>query len=221
MANFKLALFLAAVSVASTLSARSTQSQIPVYPRSAQSLPPISLGELVFRAIPSEKTITWDALQIPAVRWLSEGIEYTPTGRPIRRGEARVRAHGVTAKMLRQKWEELAWGIELSSDELPKWGAKSIIIRPGFDGNYSCFGTGFEGCAFPATALQGSNLTLHKVCTAGPGSNRSEVFIARTVDGRTATIIYNTNSGSGGTSNLVEIATMPAQEACAEAAKDE
>lgn len=221
MAKLKFALVLAAATVASTLSARSTPGRLVVFPRTAQSLTPISLSELVFLAIPSGRTISWDALQIPAVRWLSQGIESTAAGWSFRKGEARVRAGGTTAKILRQSWEELAWGIELSSEDLPKWGAKSIVIRPGFDGNYSCFGTGFEGCEFPSSALQGPKLALRKICAAGPGSNRSEVFAVRTVDGRTATVIYNTNSGSGGASNLVEIVTSPASESCAEAARDE
>jgi hypothetical protein len=194
-------------------------SAMLIFPRGAASLAPVSLGELVEKAIPANEGLGWDHLQIDSVLWLTEGVDYHEGGTASRFGVSRVRASGATARMLRQKWEELAWGVELATDGNAKWGPTSIDIRPGlteasFKGDYICFGTGFEGCEFPITALDHPDLKLSKVCEIGSGGGSSVVMSARTTDGRTGTVVYQGSGGSGGYSNSIEITTLAPAEYC-------
>jgi hypothetical protein len=193
---------------------------LDVWPRSAGELSPMPLSDLVFEAIPSENGITWDHLLIPNVSWTTDGIEYTETGMARRSGLARARADQTTTKILRQKWEELAWSLELSTDGNVKWGPTSLSIIPGLDGSisegaYICFGEGFQGCAFSIEALRSPKLTLTPVCEIGSGANVSKVMDATTNDGRKGVVVYQSSGGSGGISNSIEVTTVAAKEYCA------
>lgn len=220
--NFLLSGFLGLAIASTPCGAQSvaTSAKAPaVFPRTASSLAPIALGDLVVKALPSIDRMDWDHLQIPQVRWLTEGIEHSRTSYASRLGLSRVRASRAVTMMLRQRWEELAWSVELSTEGNTKWGATSLIIRPGFDnsqfkGDYICFGEGFKGCAFPISSLASPRLKLVRQCETGQGANVSLVMAAKTSDGRRGTVIYAGSGGSGGFSNHVEISTMTPQEYC-------
>lgn len=193
--------------------------QLPVFPRAVSTLAPISLGEMVFRAIPTRKGMGWDHLQIAQVRWLTEGFDFTETGFSTRLGLSRVRANGVVTRMLRQRWEELTWSVELETEGNVKWGPTSLLIRPGYNtqeskGQYICFGTGFEGCDFPISALNNPKLKLTKQCEVGSSGGSSIVMLGTTTDGRQGTVVYSGSGGSGGYSNSVEISMLTPAEYC-------
>ena len=192
---------------------------VAVWPRIAASLSPISLNELIAKSIPASDDMRWDHLQIANVRWVTDGIDSTETGMQFRIGLTRVRASGVTSRLLRQKWEELTWTVELSTEGNSKWGPTTLNIRPGltgnlYNGNYICFGSGFEGCSFPMDAIRGSKVAFIQRCTIGEGASQSVVFKATTLDGRRGTVVYQGSGGSGGFANGVEISTLAPQEYC-------
>jgi len=115
-----------------------------VIPRVAQAATPIALGALIFAALPRD-SFKWDALQIPAVRWISDGINSGDGTSSSRYGFARVRVNGVVSQILKQNWMELAWKVEFSSDRNEKWGPEKLTIQPGLDGSLSCFGVEAKG----------------------------------------------------------------------------
>ena len=202
---------------ASVMGAPPKAGALHVFPRDASALPEISLGDLIASAIPTDNSMAWDHLQIANVLWITEGIDYV--GDPSRFGMVRVRAAGVASKMLRQRWEELSWSVELSTDGNSKWGPTLLNIRPGFDGSkfegkYICFGEGFSGCAFDIEALNGPHIKYEKQCTIGSGGGQSVILRATTIDGRRGTVVYQGSGGSGGYSNSVAISTLAPAEYC-------
>jgi len=182
-----------------------------VEPKAAQNLPPISLGALVYAALP-RGGIQWDALQIPAVRWETSGIANKGGDVSYRTGLARVRANGTISQVLRQNWVELAWVVSLETDKPPKWGPQEIGISTADQ----CFGTEFKGCAFPTSALGDSRMVIKLVCEAGSAGFYYRVFQAVARDGRVATVSHITNSGSGGETNAIKISTKKPKEVCSD-----
>jgi hypothetical protein len=186
-----------------------------IWPKEAAGLPPIALGELIARALPRGSSLTWGALQVPAVRWLTDGIETTTTGYSLRNGVARVRAGGVVPMMLRQGWVELGWSAELESSGNAKFGPEAVTLTPGMtDSEHMCFGTRFKGCSRPIAALSVPRLSLRKACERGPGQAREMVFAAA-ASGRSGTMVYRTDSGSGDSTNSVVVMPGSASAYCA------
>lgn len=199
-------------------SAADAQRQLPpaIWPKQAAALPPITLGEMIASALPRGPSIAWDAMQIPAVRWISDGIEVTPTGYSLRMGVARIRAAGATPMMLRQGWVELGWSIQLESSGNARFGAESVTFSPGMtDPEHVCFGARFRGCSFPASAMNKRGLSLRKVCERGPEGEREIVFAAASAAGRAGTVVYRTDAGSGDSTNVVVVVPGPASGYCA------
>ena len=199
--------------------AREALISSPIWPREATQLKPISLSDLVAKALPSSRQLSWDDLQISNVLWLTEGIDYSETGLTSRLGLVRARPLGKVSRVLRQGWEELSWRVEMSTDGNSKWGPTSIFIKPGFDtkdsgGKYICFGEGFQGCTFPKEALNGPNLKLQQICEIGSGGGESIAMKATTSDGRNGTVVYSGSGGSGGWANSVEISILNPLEYC-------
>lgn len=190
------------------------QTATRVWPRTAEKLAPIDLGDLVAAALPSKGEFTWSTLLIPRVHWLTDGVGRTGSGFSVRNGVARVRAHNVKTTVLRQQWEELGWGVELLTEGNAKWGPTSVTIFPGFEGIGSCFGIEFKGCTFPASALNGSKIRLTKICQGGSGSANITAFRAVASDGRAGTVLYHTDAGSGGQTNKVTVTSNSAADAC-------
>jgi len=211
---------LALVSAGSILYASPPQPGRAVWPRTAAALPPIALSELIFRAIPSRPTMEWTMLQLPSVRWTTDGVAYGAGDRSAYRiGLVRARANGEVTTLLRQRVEELAWTLELSTEGNEKWGPTSLHISPGlsdpaYKGNYICFGTNFTGCDFPQSAIQSPKIKYARQCVIGSLGNQSVVMRATTTDGRRGTVIYSGSGGSGGFSNSVEISTLSPAEYC-------
>ncbi|WP_311270676.1 hypothetical protein [Sphingobium sp. WCS2017Hpa-17] len=209
---------LLAIATAATAVAKKP-ALLPVWPRGAAAASPISLSDFIAEAIPNGDRMAWDHLQGPNVRWVTEGIDYEH-GNPSRSGYARLRANGVTSKVLRQTWEELAWSIELSTEGNSKWGPTLLTIEPGFTndefmGKYICLGEGFSGCSFGVQSLSGPKLKLTQECSIGNGANKSVAMRAVTFDGRVGTVVYRGSGGSGGISNSVEVTTMTPAQYCA------
>lgn len=191
---------------------------LAVWPRSAASLRPISLGELVAEALPRGDQLGWDHLQDDRITWVTDGIGYNDT-ESVRYGLARIRGTGEQSRLLRQRWEELAWTVELSTEGNAKWGPTAVMITPGlqdpaYKGNYICFGTGFEGCEFPLSAIKHPSLRLTQRCRIGSGGGSSVVMSASTTDGRRGTVVYSGSGGSGGYANHVEVTTIEPIEYC-------
>lgn len=208
---------------ASNSSAQTKNANLPVFPRGMQNAPPITLGELIYRSIPSNGRIDWDALQIPSVRWLTIGVGTTASGDSFRYGLVRVRVGGRVTKVLKQRWEELSWSVTLNkgNEAARAEGVTSITIGPGIEPPGAspklyeiCFGQGYEGCDFPSNALRGPKHKLNLVCSVGEESNGEDVFHATTADGRVGTVVWSKNTGSGGTSNDVRILSDPATSYC-------
>ena len=105
---------------------------LAVRPHDAASLRVFPLGDFVAKALPRGGKLQWDWLRDGSIRWLTEGTRHWPTGQTTRTGIARIRASGRAARIRQQRWEELAWGVELSTDGDPKRGPTSIMIEPGF-----------------------------------------------------------------------------------------
>lgn len=191
---------------------------LSVWPRSAASLTPIGLGELVTKALPQGDQLGWDHLQDGRILWVTDGIEFG-TNHATRYGLARVRHTGQLTRLLRQRWEELAWTVELSTEGNAKWGPTTVLITPGlqepsYKGNYICFGTGFEGCEFPLSAIKHPSLRLTQRCRIGSGAGNSIVMSASTKDGRRGTVVYSGSGGTGGYANHVEVTTLDPLEYC-------
>jgi hypothetical protein len=137
-------------------------------------------------------------------------------------GLARVRVAGQSAKILKEGWEELAWGVELSTEGNAKLGPTTLDIHPGYEDEvekekYICFGKGFQGCDFPASALNTGQLHLSKECQIGSGEaseDGSIVMSATSADGGAGTVVYSRFVGSGGVSNSIEVTTMTPEEYC-------
>jgi hypothetical protein len=206
---------------ASTSSAQTKNENIAVYPKGMQNAPTIALGELIYQSIPSDGRIDWDALQIPAVRWLTTGVG-EDSGGSFRYGLVRVRAGGQTAKVLRQGWEELSWSVTLrkSSDAPLAEGVSEISIEPGFNflgQEMTCFGRLFQGCYFPSSALRGPKHTLALACSVGGEGNGEDVFRATTSDGRVGIVVWERSTGSGGSSTSLRVLSQSARTYCSEA----
>lgn len=215
-ASIGICLFL--VSACGEVEATEKSSNLPVWPREAGAIPQISLSDLIVEALPTDAVLGWDHLQINEVLWVTEGIDYDG-GIPSRVGYARIRASDVETKLLRQRWEELAWTIQMSTEGNSKWGPTIINIGPGVDskesqGKYACFGEGFAGCSFGVEALRGPKIELTTKCSIGSGVNMSVVMDAVTRDGRRGTVVHRGSGGSGGVSNSVEISTLSFSEYC-------
>lgn len=187
----------------------------PIWPKEATKLPPLALGEIVMEALPRGQLLAWDSLQIPSVKWRTDGIETTSNYQSFRDGIARIRAGGQSPKMLRQTWVELAWTISLEASQNPKFGPEKIVLTPGMsDSEHMCFGIRFQGCSFPVSALNHPGLTLKKQCERGPGGDHSIVFDASAPGGRKGIVIYHTDAGSGDTTTHVEVLAGNADTYC-------
>lgn len=192
-----------------------------IWPKQAAGLPTVALGELIKSALPRGSSIGWDAMQIPSVRWITDGIETTETGYSMRQGLARVRASGAAAKMLRQGWVELAWSVTLEAEENAKFGPEKVLLQPGTtDSEYICFGTRFQGCSFPLTAITAPGLTLKMECERGPGGAHAIVFSASAAGGRSGTVVYQTDAGSGDITNSIEVLPGTAASFCSRPVED-
>jgi len=209
------------VAFASTSSAQIKNETIAVYPRGMQNAPTIALGELIYQSIPNDGRIDWDALQIPALRWLTTGVGEDSTGYSFRYGLVRVRADGQTAKVLRQGWEELSWSVTLgkfAGTSLAE-GVSEISIMPGFEflgQEMGCFGRLFQGCYFPSSALRGPKHTLALACSVGGEGNGEDIFRATTSDGRVGTVVWERSTGSGGSSTRLKVLSQSARTYCSE-----
>jgi hypothetical protein len=206
-------LLFASLSIAIATAGQSAPQRQSVLPASAGGLPATDLGFLVFKALPTKGGLQWDALQIPSVKWVTDGTE-TYGSNTTRSGMARVRAAGIKAEYLRQNWLEIVWSIEMETNGPPKLGPKSITFIPGFGSQFQCFGTLARGCEFPDTAIRYSKMRVTRICEFGPGNSHSIVFSALASDGRKGTITYSTDGGSGGLTNSVTVGSVSAQAIC-------
>jgi hypothetical protein len=187
-------------------------AQTRVWPTSAAKLTPITLPALIASALPLGGALRWDNLQNGEVAWITEGVAFD-RGSTSRHGLARVRVAGRMSTVLRQVKNELAWSITPESDEAPKFGPTRLTILPGIAGKEQCFGVTFDACNFsPEEALAGLEHRL--VCDVGPASYYAAVYEVKGREGRSGTVVYRRDLGSGGETNSVVISTLRALDEC-------
>lgn len=178
-------------------------------------LPVVELADLVVAVLPPNgfDNLGWDYMvDDPMISWRTNGTEATQVA-TFRAGSSRVRVAGVSSKVLRRTWEELAWSVTLWTDGNPKFGPKWIEIKPGGDDpNSACFGANFRGCTFgAATALASSKLKSRLVCSHEQGSEVLRAYSVSAAGKKPSLVIYQVSGGSGGTSAWLDIRPLTDQ----------
>lgn len=169
-------------------------------------LAPVELSALIAALLPppNDAAVGWDlGADLPAVRWITDGIEPRGDGGASRTGMARVRAGGRTSTVLRRRKEELPWKIELATDMPHDLGVRSVAIEPGV--SRPCFGALYAGCVFTPQEAFGPPVTATPLCREGDTGNYRAGY-RLSVPGRRPTLATFTRSeGSGGATSWIEL----------------
>lgn len=150
----------------------------------------------------------WDVVTDGEILWSPDGVSYED-GTAYRNGIVRVNVLGEVSTVLRGKVKELFWSIGLASQENPGFGANWLVVRPGGDDEYNCFGVGNTMCSFDIErSLQNSPLKYEKGEICDVSSQRMKDMYRVSKNGyRDMYIIQEWNGGSGG-GNTTLVATM-------------
>ena len=173
-----------------------------VYPPVLQGTKSLELGELVLLMMPvsDAEQIGWDYRVDAPIAWQTNGYAELPGGITyIRQGFARVNIQGAKATVLRQKVTELGWAVTYSTHQPPKFGPHEIDIRPGGDGDDTCFGTNFTGCDFdePLASLVAAGIHVKTLCTKQSGANKISAFLIAHPNRKPSVLVWETSGGSG------------------------
>ena len=186
------------------------QGPMEVFPREASSAPVMEVSEFVALLVPREgmEAFDWDHLVDGPVVWTSDGVEIEK-GAAIRRGLVRLTIGQKTPRVLKQKYEELAWTLEFRADELIKWGPKSMRLE------IDCFGSLTRDCAYSVDDIRrNSALSVERLCPT-PASTTSEVYKLVVEGKKPVLLVYGWDGGSGGGSNWLEFySTSKEKELC-------
>lgn len=175
-----------------------------------QNLPATNLPDLIVALLPTNgiDNISWDYLvDSPLISWQTDGINFPTQGNDCRQGLVRVRVNGTESRILRQKWEELAWTVSMETSGNPNFGPKLIEIFPGgADSKSGCFGIAFSGCTFTAVQALASPLIQSKLlCSPAQPGEQTDVYSVTASGKEPDLVVYQANLGSGGESDLLQI----------------
>lgn len=182
-------------------SASPMTADLAVFPRRAAHLLPVELAEFVADVVPTHgfDGLTWDYLLDGPIEWITDGLDYR-AGRTSRGGLVRIRIQGKRATVLRERREEEAWAVDISTTGNPNRGPKAIALT------VECFGAAFEGCIFSPSDALASPRTRHKLlCTGRPLSLDAEVYEINVSNKAPALLAYFSSGGSGGVFQRLEI----------------
>ena len=156
------------------------------------------------------ETLDWDHLVDGPVVWTSDGVE-SEKEPSSRKGLVRLTIGGKKPRVLKQKYEELAWTLELRTTELIKWGPKSMRL------DVDCFGALTRDCSFAMDdILRNPALSARRLCST-KASTIFEVYRLGVEGKKPALLVYAWDGGSGGGSNWLEFhATSEESRLCRE-----
>ncbi len=180
----------------------------------------IELGDLLvwFMLDKNEDKPDWtmrsNSINIPLV-WNDDGVKDNYVwGELIREGSARVAVNKRILWALKSKKEEIQWKVSLEGS---KFGVQKVKIIP----NDECFNVAASGCDFKREEIflntANKNIKAAMICSDNSGNALYEIKVIGKQD---AYVMYGETSGSGGTTNWVELwwkipgATNNSQAAC-------
>lgn len=168
-------------------------------PVDPQMLKPAPLGKIILSLLtPADPALPWSVGSGPdsPIRW-SAGVQDDAQGNgAFRGGYARATIGGKELHNLRQTLEPVVWEIFVTSDSPQKFGPETISIQPKCDQ---------VACTFPILgSLREAGIAWQKICAKESGGLSKDAY--RISKGATsAFLVYETNFGSGGSSNDLEI----------------
>jgi len=161
----------------------------------------IPLGKMIAALIqPADPDLPWSlgADKSSGIVWKSVGVETNSCGSyaACRIGEARISFDGKELKNLRKTIEPVQWDIYIYSTMPAKFSPEGIDISPRCDTVACEFSLGHE--------LESAGFKTKKLCESrSPAENASGFRIS--LAGHVAYLKYDSGSGSGGTSDSLEI----------------
>jgi hypothetical protein len=150
----------------------------------------------------------------PQIAWKSLGVESDTCDddyQSCRRGTVRVSLNGKEMMNLRQRLEPVTWEILMASKTHERFGPQEISIFPVCDR---------VECNFDfQKVLKHSQITLKRLCEAGPFEFRQTAYLA-SEGSKQLFVVVSENTGSGGTNTSLELSfggETPTKDLCGEA----
>ena len=206
-----------------------------------KTFPIVELADLIVAVLPPNgfADVKWDYMvDNPIIDWQTVGIEpyrvETQGYGNYRLGLVRVQVAGVMSQVLRQKWEEMPWGVALRAPE-PRYGAEQgmppqwIEVRAGniYTGDTECYGNDVKGCTFSvAQALDSPQLQSHPVCGTKPESGGGfgliiQAYSVSAAGKKPSLLVYRFSGGNHYSSQWLEIRPLGDQpKICDEVSRD-
>lgn len=186
---------------------KSIEIKKDVYPKAAENLISMELGEAVLMFMPPNNMqfVEWMfQSNSPKINWLDDAYKTNKEGSySSRTGLMRVNVDSVKSTILKKNNMELAWSVVLESYGNPKFGPEVITIQPGVvDGDANCFGSTTSNCTFnPFKSLSDANISAIKLC-----ENSRKVGLRLSAKGkRDVDAVWITDGGSGGENSWLEL----------------
>ncbi|HCJ6432326.1 TPA: hypothetical protein NV462_000941 [Acinetobacter baumannii] len=200
----------------SSVCAVSAEEPLQPYPVTLKKLPQQEFGQLVYKLLPNknEKKLYWDfRSNDKSIVWLDsfyvEKKLEDGTFHSSRKGVARVNVLGTKSTIVDHRTYELPWSVMMEGT-VGKFGPNTISLYPATvarEYENICFGENFDNCEFsPFKSLTKANIKFKKVCEKNFGAlNFEEAYLLTSPSKKAVYGIWQSSSGSGGTSNLFRI----------------
>ena len=178
-----------------------------IYPKAADNLKQMELGDAVYMLMPNKGADFYSWSSGADIAWITDSIGSYADGDSYRLGLMRVNVMGVKSTILRKYPEELAWSVIYQGVSNPRFGVQSITLEPGVeDGKANCFGASATSCTFnPLMSLAHAGITVEVLCEADRIDGKV-VGVALSARGkRTIQASWSTSGGSGGSSTSMTL----------------
>lgn len=178
-----------------------------VYPKGADKLKLIELGQAVLMLMPRAGSNFYSWSSGSDIAWITDSIDSYPDGDSFRQGLMRINVLGVKSTILKKVPREVAWSVVYRGTKNPNFGVQSVVLEPGVeDGIGNCFGAAASGCTFnPLMSLAYSKITVNVLCV----SHRIDgyaVGASLSAEGKkTVEALWATTGGSGGASTSMTL----------------
>jgi len=162
----------------------------------------IDLGQLIFMFMlrTDESKPDWGMRSDGPLRWSNAGVESGTSGELVRRATAHISVGGRTFWVLRTRREPLDW-------DVIQTGTKFGIAHVDFLPKDACFGVAASGCGFTWNEVLAKTPVLRsqKLCESPRMGEKLTLFQVSAPGKKPARVLYALSTGSGGSSNWVEL----------------
>ncbi len=208
--------FLMVCTLALPLQVFSAEAALQPYPVTLKKLPQQEFGQLVYKLMPNktEEKLYWDfRSNDKSIIWLDsfyvEKKLEDGTFHSSRKGVARVNVLGKKSTIVDHRTYELPWSVMMEGT-VGKFGPNTISLYPATvsrENENICFGENFDNCEFsPFKSLTKASIKFKKVCEKNFGAlNFEEAYLLTAPNKKAVYGVWQSSSGSGGTSNLFRI----------------